>query len=709
MRKSTLIIGTLLLCPAAVNARTISVEEASRLATGFKAPSSTATRIKAVTPDAEPVLVYTEHDNGDDLYYIFNRPGRGFIIISADDKAKTVLAYSESTEITDIKSLPENMRAWLGEYARQIKMAINSTSARAPRHAQRAAVSPLLTTKWGQEKPFNLECPQVLYPTGSMDNAVTGCVATAMAQVMNYHKLSTPASGGVEYTWNGQQISRSFDGHVYDWDNMLDDYSVEGVTDAQKAAVAMLMADAAYSVAMQFSATSSAAATQSVPYALCTYFGYDAAMLYEERDLYTDADWEDKICDELESQRPVIYSGKTKSGSAHTWVIDGTDGNGMYHINWGWNGYQNDDTYFALTGADILAPEIGGTGGATIKEGYLLEQAAVFGIQPNVGGEIVENFVSLEPEVLSQTSLERPYVVDLENVDDYFVVLNGSFMNHSMLHTLFYCEFALRFTNVATGETLIVQMPLTEDAKWLDANMYIPYIAVPKEDLNFLPSGEYTVEAMYTAYKPVWVGDQLFAEGDGEWHTFRHSATAPVSQKLTLTGTVPSLYISERLETLSTTLDHLAFKVTLHANEDIDTYVASRIFEEAPEGGYGQLMSKPDMPITHVEMKAGETETYWLGEWQYEPNGDMPAHLLLQLSLTDSAEGQWDGNNLMQPYYYSQAVFIPTPATAIADIRTSKVKVRPEVYTIGGQRVGNTDSRLKPGLYIIDGKKVIVK
>ena len=717
MRKLTLIIGALALC-ASATARTITTDEAANIAATFSSSTAAAMRVRPAT-SATPQLIHTETGAAGNLFYVFNRPGRGFVIVAADDKAETILAYSDSDEITSMDALPDNMRAWLAEYARQIAIVKTMAAATAPRHEARQAVSPLLgATKWGQTAPFNDDCPEVALSGGGTTNAVTGCVATAMAQVMRYHRHPAAPRGDLHYVWSHEDkpiqetMTRNFTGHTYDWDNMLDDYTAGDITDAQRAAVSLLMADCAYSVEMQFAEKASASSTQLVPFAMATYFGYDAAAIFEERSFHTDAEWESLISDELEARRPVIYTGQTQSKSAHTWVIDGTDGRGMYHINWGWGGFENG--YFALTGANILAPETGGTGGSDVKESYDMAQAAIFGLKPNAGGTPRIDFVSMEGEALSLTELARP-IATPQTAEEVWLSLTGTFLNHSNRGTDRYCDFGMRVTNIATGESITVSMPLAEPVL-MQSLMALQSIDVPRLELQFLPSGTYDVEAVYRDYEARVVGGEMQYVGDGQWKTFRHILGQPAAQRLELTGTVPSVYLSEPVTNERSAIDHLTFTATLHANADIDAYIVPLLFEATgidPATGYvanwQANMQRQNLPNTHVAMRAGETQTVWLGEWKYDvPDSELPELLMLQLTLSPNADGYWDSANIIAPAYYGQCMFQPTVATAIATVSPAPMAT-PKVFTIGGQCLGTRAAGLKPGIYVVGGKKVAVK
>ncbi len=304
-------------------------------------------------------------------YYVFNLgDDDGFVIASGDDRAFPILAYSDKGRMaTD--SLPDNVRYWLDFYKAQIKVLKSSEETiPRPRRAPSTVVQPLLTSRWDQRNPYNLACP-----VRNGRRCVTGCVATAMAQVMYYHRKNSTRQvmediPGYDDSWdNDPLILKTIPkGTAIDWDNMLDDYS-GNYSEEQAMAVANLMLYCGTSVRMMYGPEESAAYTDDVPEALIKYFDYDDGATYEQRQDFTDAEWESMIYDELADGKPVLYDGYG-SGSGHAFVIDGCDAEGLVHVNWGWGG--NTDGYFVLTSSY-----------SEVLNGFSEIQDAVFGVLPN--------------------------------------------------------------------------------------------------------------------------------------------------------------------------------------------------------------------------------------------------------------------------------------------------------------------------------------
>ncbi len=347
-------------------------------------------------PAHEMTLAYTASNGLTNQFYIFNEGvDEGFAIVAADDCISPLIGYADNGSF-NLDKIPDNMRAWLNGYQRQIEAAIVSDEIQSRAVTFRNAIAPLVTTRWDQDAPYNNNCPM-----DGDKRSVTGCVATAMAQVMKYHNWPPKGNGSNTYNWTnsaGQQTSLTMDfsSITFDWENMTDTYSSSSSA-AQNSAVATLMAACGYSVDMIYSGTESGAMSQMIPYALAKYFDYDGSIQYLLRDYYGIEEWEDMIYAELAAGRPLIYDGSTASKAGHEFVCDGYE-NGYFHINWGWGGIS--DGYFRLT---LLSPGIQGIGGA--DSGFNFNQGAVIGIRKKASGAAV--------------SLPAPYVTaDEFTIDD---------------------------------------------------------------------------------------------------------------------------------------------------------------------------------------------------------------------------------------------------------------------------------------------------
>lgn len=317
------------------------------------------------------------------LYYVFNVGNdKGFVIVAGDDAVSPILAYADRGDFSEREMAPA-AKAMLESYAQQIEMIQQNPSLAVAASTSYAAIAPMVETQWNQMEPYNYMCPTI---TGETVRSVTGCVATAMAQIIYYHKHpveQTKAIPAYELS-SGDEVTGA-DPVTLNWDAMQLTYTgSEAEDDPSALAVAQLMVLCGKSVKMSYSSSASGAASESVPAALKEYFDYDGAAHMVYRDEYANADWEKMIYDELAAKRPVYLSGTSVSGTSavgHAFVCDGYDGVGLFHINWGWGGMS--DGFFRLT---LLNPSDHGTGGNNGSGGYNLDQGAIIGIQPNQGG-----------------------------------------------------------------------------------------------------------------------------------------------------------------------------------------------------------------------------------------------------------------------------------------------------------------------------------
>lgn len=363
-------------------------------------------------------------------YYVFpNANSKGFTIVSGDDRLPEVVGYSSQGSY-DENNLPEGFVSFMKTYQNlynkvnlgdaealknlaEIKAWRNKKNASA---ASTSAVSPLLgNIEWDQTSPYNNMCPRY----DSVHVAATGCVATAMAQVMAYYKYPKQLKAdipGYVNRWNGipmeiPTITR--EEGIYDWDNMLPKYNKEAnATQQQKDAVAKLMYHCGAAVKMSYGPESAAAVSATK---LAKYFGYDADLMMDlNRSTFTLDKWMQIIDTELAAGRPVLYGGQASDGG-HQFICDGKDGEGLYHINWGWSGSQNG--YFDLS---LLNPEKGGTGSGNSTEGYNRSCSITIGIAPDNG--VVDAPLATVPDIkaMNYGFLETTTKDTRENPDEAF-------------------------------------------------------------------------------------------------------------------------------------------------------------------------------------------------------------------------------------------------------------------------------------------------
>ena len=377
---------TFLLCVIAIGmyANPITREQARQKAAQFLTDKKGKRSLKAVMSPGK-LAPKTEMES----YYVFDRGNdEGYVIVSGDDETYTILGYTDQGSF-DYSTLPPNMKEWLDDYASQIAaIQTKKVSGRRASIATHPRVEPLVKSKWSQGYPYNLTCPEYF----NDGRSVTGCVATAMAQLLYYNREKsvdeTQAAMPAYDTWSAHPTTGQHlhvegipEGSPIDWANMKDEYG--SANDKQRKAVADLMHYCGVAVKMDYTNKSSGAQSYEAYQAFTKYFGYGSSVKYVS-DATDDAQWDNIIYNEIQAQRPIYISGANSSGG-HAFVCDGYDGNYCYHINWGWGG--TSDGYYLLTNLTPGQQGIGGSG-----DGYTAYREIIIGLEPVNYGEKAMSF-----------------------------------------------------------------------------------------------------------------------------------------------------------------------------------------------------------------------------------------------------------------------------------------------------------------------------
>lgn len=415
---------------SAVFAQPRTANEALKIAKSFVAdPNANVLKNLSLSSDLDIAYVCADKENQQNAhYYVFNfGDEKGFVIISGDLRAKEVLGYSTNGNF-DMNNIPDNFKAWLSFYEEELtalsKTEVNDVAFNNIELLQdntedtfAASIAPLVKTKWNQVSPYNLLCPT---DNTTSQTSVTGCVATAMAQIMKYHEWPTIGTGSNTYTTPKVtgDITIDFSQTTYDWENMKLTYSGSETAD-EKNAVATLMFHCGVAVNMIYSSIESGAYDKDVAPALVSYFGYDNNHQMIARDYYSTGEFKNILKKELNESRPVYYTGRS-SGGGHAFVCSGYDANDLFHFNWGWGGVS--DGYFEIS---ALNPSSLGTGGGS--GGYNTSQSIIVGIQkPNPSSTAYEHQIMLnEPISVGVSSVGRN--------DTYNVSLKGIFNRGSQV------------------------------------------------------------------------------------------------------------------------------------------------------------------------------------------------------------------------------------------------------------------------------------
>ena len=383
----------------------VSADKARQVGKSFMAQQHSTLTSKGTVLKMYKSLELTENTSkcvDNQHFYVFNlNDNQGWVIVADDDLSIPILGYSKSGEFVT-ENLPANIADWLHGISSEIQYIIDNdivikenitqwdelASGTSTEFISRGdnAISPLIATKWDQAPYYNDLCPYDYY---YYDRTVTGCVATAMAQVMKYWNHPAVGSGSHSYSTSSYgTLYANFGGTNYDWNNMPNKISSSS-SQTQKTAVATLMYHCGVSVEMEYGVSQNGGSGAFVissytnsehcsEYALKNYFGYKETAHGEMKDDYSDSQWKSMVRAELSASRPLIYAGFGNGG--HCFVCEGYDNNDKFYFNWGWSG-QNDG-YYSLS---ALNPGSGGAGGGSYS--FTSNQQAIFGLEPEEGGQ----------------------------------------------------------------------------------------------------------------------------------------------------------------------------------------------------------------------------------------------------------------------------------------------------------------------------------
>lgn len=310
-------------------------------------------------------------------FYVYNQGTQAFVIVSGDDRMPAVLAYSSESEFVT-ENMPENLRSWLGYYADMYDIVARDETTKEYKKIKTADgtsfpdnVQPLLKDiQYNQDAPYNLLCP--VY---NDQYCVTGCVATATAQIMRYWGYPDAGTGSVSYTTSSLKIpcTYDFEANPFDWDLIRNAYT-GNESNEEKNAVANLMQACGVASRMDYTPWASGTASDNMFIGLIENLGYAPDYMASKYN-YSSDEWMNLIKTELTARRPIYYSGNSTQGG-HAFVIDGYDAQDMVHVNWGWGGYCNG--YF-----DVLTLNSNGAGIGGHNDGsYQFYQTIIVGLQP---------------------------------------------------------------------------------------------------------------------------------------------------------------------------------------------------------------------------------------------------------------------------------------------------------------------------------------
>ncbi|HNZ43363.1 MAG TPA: C10 family peptidase [Bacteroidales bacterium] len=346
------LIGLFLANISLTFAEKIDVKTAQTLATNFYYEKCLLFGYDLKQPE-ELTLSFTKTKNSEEMYYIFSSQN-GYIIVAAEDDAYPVLAYSFEGPYTG-KNISPEFGYWMSIYEDQI-IHIRKNSMKADKKISDTwnfyltdficdeqlkngtkSVAPLLMSTWDQGTYYNYLCPPD--PAGAGGHVYSGCVATAMAQVMYYYRYPVQGTGSHGYYSNYGYLSANFGATTYQWNEMQNN-----IGGKFNYSMALIQLHCGIAIDMDYSPDGSGASMYDAASAMKSYFGYSASTQLYRKDDYTETQWKNMLIDDLDNKMPIQYAGYGESG--HAFVCDGYQGTDFFHFNWGWSGYYNG--YFYL-------------------------------------------------------------------------------------------------------------------------------------------------------------------------------------------------------------------------------------------------------------------------------------------------------------------------------------------------------------------------
>lgn len=620
-RRPFILLSILLLSIFQALANPVIESEALQLATNFhqqRFPSRlrSTTNLKLVYQGITSNLRSTATDPA---FYIYNiGDNQGFVIVSGEDAAKTILGYADEG-IFQTDSMPENLKNWLFFYQLEIEglrdASITATASSSEQVSMVAtsttSIAPLLgNIKWNQTDPYNQLCPLDVPTTR---RTLAGCVAIAMAQIMKYYNWPVTGTGTHNYTHPiyGQQ-SVDFSKTSYDWSNILGSYS-STANSVQKSAVSTLVYQCGVAVDMAYSPTGSSAYSTKAAEALVSHFGYDTDLQRYDRLYYSETEWNTLIKKELNIARPVYFSARNTSGG-HAFVCDGYDSNNLFHINWGWGGSFNG--YFELS---ALASDNPGVIGAT--GGFCYLQSILAGIHK---ADAINN-------VTHQLGIyNTPLTNSLSSLSD---ISKSSFtLTFNMANNSLYSDtFKIGIGYIQNGSNTLTMLAENATLSILSANYhYTTNLSFTIKNPTVLSTaGTYR---LYPIYMP---------KDSAKWNIIRGTDSLSNCLIVTVASTKSATILPPSVKPVLTLTKALSPLSRLYQNKSVYVDVTLQNTGKEFFSYFGLCLVSATNPNnrtyiceTRVSCLAGETKTFQLSGTVTSPPGNY--YLLAQFDSTDT-------------------------------------------------------------------------
>lgn len=615
---------------------------------------------------------------GNNTVYLFDSKD-GFVVTPADDAFPALLGYGDSQIYDSADNLPTGFNEWLQYMSRCISEAAVDENEFSVGYSVGEAIAPLCMSSWGQGEPFNLECPEY-----NGEKCLSGCVATAMAQVMKYHNWPPQGKGELTYRAEkiGTDIYTDFSQYTLDWENMLGDYSASSATEQQRQAVAHLLRGLGGSVRMNYFPTASGADINDATQALLKYWDYSDDIRYIRRSWFTLCDWSQLLYDALKNYGPILYGGFSVA-SAHAFVCDGYDGEGLFHFNWGWDGKA--DGYFAI---DFLNPVVEDE---PRKTGYNGAQSALLNIHPrspeNPG--IRTYALWLDSYYINPATQSWDGAPHTLHPGDSFK-MRGECVNYGPFAIPAGSKFATLFTSFYDGTTVpsnIVELKS-------DLRIYGNFDSEMKNVPEGLSDGLYLLENDFYISPSGW-GHSILMPGSGRYCALAENNGSDIRF-------IESIFPPKIEEADFPDQFDLNSSTVFHANicnstpRKLERPVRVELIQDGTVKGWSPWVNASLGPeeIIYLEMKVDN----WI--WKEKSNSHSGDYVLC-LSVRNPYGDIWI------PMGQGKKVTVSDSA-AIGAVKLDDISAD-AIYDLYGRRVSDDVNALSPGLYIRQHNGIVSK
>lgn len=619
-----------------------------------------------------------------DAWYAINA-GNSFVIVSADDTMPEVLGFSPNGALT-AESMPPALKAWLKDY--------NTNPVYLSKAEDECA--PLVPCHWNQGTPFNNMVPTY----DGTNHCVTGCTATAMAQIMYTHRYPAQGTGSHSYQWTCEEnpaysrtLYADFGNTTYNWNQMLDSYRYySDYTPEQAQEVAQLMFHCGVAIEMEYGASGSSGANVMVLKGLMNYFGYDHNIRILPKSMYEIEYIADELRNELRGGRPVFVSGRG-AGGGHAFLCDGFSANGYFHFNWGWGGLGDGD--YLLTG---LNPTDQGIGANDLGD-YNSNVSFSIGIQPSTGSTDTIHQMSVAQIELPKTQAARSETVTVKLVT----------IKNEGLHD-FNGEYSV---GILSPTSDVIEAVVSGTAGYsLPASYYFSspmpfYCTFP----NTIPNGMYRLCGLFRA------------NGNAPWQIMQESGGKHLTT-VTLTSSQVTFQIPELESPIEMATDSITcsqMQISRNGQWSVTAHRVMNVGEETFSGQLGVLLLDPatsevvsvlgvrsasvslpvnnyfvsPITVSNVSVPANVTSGSYLLAFGHH-------HVYCQWKPLELASGS-TGKAFLSVQVSDTQIQISEVATGIADVVTdADLLLDPEtvVYTLSGVRLKAANG-LPSGVYIL--------